>query len=104
MFERLLVKFTRRKNIMTEDYETDLTPEQVEAARVEQFGDFADATATVNEAEKTVTIVIEKPAPSKDRLEFRTDTAKAAMMMLNDVAADLVETSKVKLKGGGAFK
>lgn len=73
------------------------TPEEVaiqkaleeKAKEIEKFGIFAECVCEVDEANRTVKIVIDDPLPDKDRIEIYTDEAKVCQLVAGNVGGFL---------------
>lgn len=70
--------------VVDEPSSEEIAAQKAAAAKeleIEEFGIWAECTCEVNEAERTVKVIIDDPLPDKDRIEITTDEAKACQLI-----------------------
>lgn len=93
-------KFTNE--MQTETAATsEVTPEEELALAVAKYGPFALAKMDVNMLERTVTVELDEPLEGKKKLIYTTEIPEAAMMIFNDLGAELLEKAKAVKPFGG---
>ena len=82
-----------------DEYGIELTPEEEEAQRVQQFGVFAHSKISVDEVTKTITATLDDALPGKNEIIVKCDTALAGYMIFEEVTNMLnVQVDKLRAK------